>query len=174
MMKKLYSLILLVSAFFLSTSVSHAQCEPDTANCKDILLPGEFCPSVLPDGYVGQPYNEVITIIPPGQYMFNETTPVQIVKLIVTDVKNMPSGIVYEANAPEFYPDTAYCVSLSGTPDTAGVYDLGITVTVFITLPPELGGSTIAVENITDDTSVSITIQAGSGLDDLAWEDQFV
>jgi hypothetical protein len=169
MKKLLYSLIFVVSALFLAISVSHAQCEPDTVTCKDTLLPGEFCPRNLPDGYLGQPYNEVITIIPPGQYIYNNN-PIDVIKIIVTDVKNMPPGISFEANAPEFYPDTAYCVLLSGTPDTAGVYDLGITVTVFV----DFMGTPIGVENITDDTSVSITIHAGSGLDDPAWEDQFV
>jgi hypothetical protein len=169
MKKLLYSLIFVVSALFLAISVSQAQCEPDTVTCKDTLLPGEFCPRNLPDGYLGQPYNEVITIIPPGQYIYNNN-PIDVIKIIVTDVKNMPPGISFEANAPEFYPDTAYCVLLSGTPDTAGVYDLGITVTVFV----DFMGTPIGVENITDDTSVSITIHAGSGLDDPAWEDQFV
>jgi hypothetical protein len=171
-MKKLYTLIFLVSVIFLSMPSSHAQCEPDTVNCQDTLLPGEFCPRVLPDAYVGQAYEEVITIIPPGQYFYNDN-PVEVVKLIVTDVKNMPPGITYEANAPEFFPDTAYCVLLSGTPDSAGVYPLGITVTVHVILPPPFNQE-IALENITDDTSVSITVQAGSGLDERGWEDQFV
>jgi hypothetical protein len=170
MKKLIYSLVFVVSAIFLSIPLSYAQCEPDTVTCKDTLLPGEFCPRLLPDGYLGQPYSEVITIIPPDKFNFNNQE-VSIVKIIVTDVKNMPPGIGYEANAPEFFPDTAYCVLLSGTPDTAGVYNLGITVTAYVDLGP-LG--TIAVEDITDDTSVSITIHAGSGLDEAVWKDQFV
>lgn len=169
MKKLIYSILFAVSALFLSISVSYAQCEPDTLTCKDTLQPGEFCPRQLPDGYLGQPYNAVITIIPPGHYIYNNN-PIEVLKLIVTDVKNMPPGISYEANAPEFFPDTAYCVLLSGTPDTAGVYNLGITVTVFI----DFLGSPVGIEGITDDTSVSITIHAGSGLDDPAWEEQFV
>lgn len=161
--------MLIASALFTGLSDIYAQCEPDTVNCKDTLQPGEFCPRILPDGYLGQPYHEIITIIPPGVYMYNQN-PIEVIKLIVTDVKNMPPGITYEANAPEFYPDTAYCVLLSGTPDSAGVYNLGITVTVFVNFL----GTPIGVENITDDTSVSITIHAGSGLDDPVWEDQFV
>jgi hypothetical protein len=167
MKKLLYSLIFVVSALFLSISVSHAQCEPDTVTCVDTLQPGEFCPRNLPDGYVGQPYSKVITIIPPDQYFYEAMQLlVDVVKLIVTDVKNMPPGITYEANAPEFYPDTAYCVLLSGTP-----YYLGITITSYVDLP---GFSVIGVPDITDDTSVSITIHAESGLDDPACKDQFV
>jgi hypothetical protein len=171
MKKLIYSLLFAVSALFLSISISYAQCEPDTITCKDTLLPGEFCPRLLPDGFVGQPYSEVITIIPPGQFTHPDFGTVDIQKIIVTDVKNMPHGIGYEANAPAFFPDTAYCVLLSGTPDTAGVYNLGITVTAYV----DLGAlGIIAIEGITDDTSVSITIHAGSGLDDAAWEEQFV
>jgi len=169
MKKILYSLILVVSTLFLGISAIHAQCVPDTVNCKDTLMPGEFCPRTLPDGYIGQPYNEVITIIPPDEYIYNGN-PIEVLKLIVTDVKNMPPGITYEANAPEFFPDTAYCVLLSGTPDSAGIYNLGITVTVFINFL----GTPIGVEDITDDTSVSITIHAGSGLENYDWDDQFV
>ena len=172
MKKLIYSLLFVVSALFLSISISYAQCEPDTVTCKDTLQPGEFCPRFLPDGYLGQPYSEVITILPPGQFTHPDFGTVDILKIIVTDVKNMPPGIGYEANAPEFFPDTAYCVLLSGTPDTAGVYDLGITVTAYVDLGPPLG--TIMIEDITDDTSVSITIHAGSGLDDAVWEEQFV
>ncbi len=170
MKKLLYSLILVVAALCLGSSDIHAQCEPDTVNCKDILQPGEFCPRSLPDGFLGQPYSEIITIIPPGYYNYLGN-PVEVVKIVVQDVQNMPPGISYEANAGEFFPDTAYCVLLSGTPEAAGVYDLGITVAAYVNIPP-LG--VIGIDSITDDTSVSITIHAGSGLDDPVWEDQFV
>ncbi len=171
MKKLLYSLLFVVSALFLSISVSHAQCEPDTVTCKDTLQPGEFCPRILPDGFVGQPYSEVITIIPPSYYDYGGLQ-VQVLDLVVQDVKNMPPGITYEANADTLLPDSAYCVLMSGTPETAGVYDLGITVSVLVDIPA-LGGK-FRIDSITDDTSVSITIHAGSGLDDHVWDDQLV
>jgi len=170
MKKLLYSLIIVVSALFINISVNHAQCEPDTVTCKDTLQPGEFCPKFLPDGYLGQPYSEVITIIPPGHYNY-QGNDLQVLELVVQDVKNMPPGITYEASADTLLPDSAYCVLLSGTPETAGVYPLGITVSVLVDIP-NLGE--VKVDSITDDTSVSITIHAGSGLDDLFGEDQQV
>ena len=170
MKKLLYSLLFVVSALFLSISVSHAQCEPDTVTCKDTLQPGEFCPRILPDGFVGQPYSEVITIIPPGHYNYLGSE-VTVIEIVIQDVKNMPPGITYEANADTLLPDSAYCVLLSGTPETAGVYDLGITVSALVDIP-NLGE--IKIDSITDDTSVSITIYAESGLDDPVWEDQLV
>jgi hypothetical protein len=60
---------------------------------------------------------------------------------------------------------------LSGTPETAGEYDLGITVSVLANIP-NLG--VIRIDSITDDTSISIVIQAGSGLVDPAWKNQLV
>jgi hypothetical protein len=170
MKKPLYAFLFLVSASLLSVSISYAQCEPDTVNCRDTLQPGEFCPRILPDGFVGQPYSEVITIIPPSYYNYLNNN-VEVLELVVQDVKNMPPGITYEANADVFFPDTAYCVLLSGTPEAAGVYDLGITVSALVNIPP-LGE--IKIDSITDDTSVSIVIHSGSGLDDPVWEDQFV
>jgi len=170
-MKRLpYSLIFIVSALFLNISISHAQCEPDTVTCKDTLQPGEFCPRTLPDGFVGQPYSEVITILPPSHYNYLGTE-VTVVELVIQDVKNMPPGITYEASADTLVPDSVYCVLMSGTPETAGEYDLGITVSALVNLP---GLGEIKIDSITDDTSVSIVIHAGSGLDDPFWEDQTV
>jgi hypothetical protein len=170
MKKLLYSVIFVVSPLFLGISSSNAQCEPDTVTCRDTLQPGEFCPKVLPDGFIGQPYSEVITVIPPGSYFYSGFE-VEVLDLVVQDVKNLPPGITYESSADTLYPDSAYCVLLSGTPETAGVYDLGITVSVLANIP-NLG--VLRIDSITDDTSVSMVIHAGSGLDDPAWEDQFV
>ena len=170
MKKLLYSLIFIASALLLSIPMGHAQCEPDTVTCKDTLQPGEFCPKLLPDGFVGQPYSEVITILPPGHYDFSGIQ-VTVLELVVQDVKNMPPGITYEASADTLLPDSAYCVLLSGTPETAGEYDLGITVSVLVDIPYT---GVMKIDSITDDTSVSIVIHAGSGLDDPTWQDQLV
>ena len=163
-------MLFVVSALFLNFSISHAQCEPDTVTCKDTLQSGEFCPKLLPDGYLGQPYSAVITILPPSEYNYLGNV-VTVIELVVQAVKNMPPGINYEASADTLLPDSAYCVFLSGTPETAGIYDLGITVSALVNIP-NLGE--IKIDSITDDTSVSIVIHAGSGLDDPTLQDQFV
>jgi hypothetical protein len=170
MKKLLYSLIIVVSALFFNFSISHAQCEPDTVTCKDTLQPGEFCPKTLPDGYVGQAYSEVITIITPSHYEYLGNQ-VEIVELVVKNVWNMPPGITYDASSDTLLPDSVYCVLMSGTPETAGVYNLGITVSALVNIP-NLGE--IKIDSTTDDSSVSIVIHAGSGLDDPAWNDQLV
>jgi len=170
MKKILYSILLVVLALFLGTSIIHAQCEPDTVTCKDTLQSGEFCPRILPDGYVGQPYSEVITIIAP-QYYDYQGNQVEIIELVVKNVWNMPPGITYEASSDTLLPDSVYCVLMSGTPETAGTYDLSITVSALINIP-NLGE--IKIDSTSDDTSVSMVIHAGSGLDDPFYDEQMV
>lgn len=170
MKKIIYSLFFVVSVSFLGASISHAQCEPDTVNCIDSLQAGAFCPKTLPDGFIGQLYSEVITIITPSQYDYGGLV-VEVLDLVVENVMNMPPGIIYDANADTLLPDSAYCVLLSGTPETAGVYNLGIAVTALVNIP---GLGIIRTDTIIDDTSVSIVIHEGTGLNDPFREDQLV
>lgn len=170
MKKLLYTSTFIVFILLSGIYTTNAQCEPDTVTCKDTLQPGEFCPKTLPDGYMGQPYSEVITILPPGEYNYPGFGNVEILNIVVQDVRNMPLGLTYEANADTLYPDTAYCVLISGTPETVGIYDLGITVSALVKLPGV--EEPIKLDSIVDDTSVSIVIHSESGLDDPFMEDQ--
>jgi hypothetical protein len=170
MKKRLYTSIFIVSVLFSGIYTSNAQCEPDTVTCKDTLQQGAICPNALPDGYVGVPYSEVITIVPPGQYNYNGIM-VSVLNLVVDEVTNMPPGITYEASADTLFPDSAYCVLISGTPETAGVYDLGITVSALVNIP---GLGTVKIDSTTDDSSVSMTILLESGLDDPVWDDKTI
>jgi hypothetical protein len=135
-----------------------AQCDPDTANCKDIGDPGQFCPLELPRAGLEVLYDEVVTIIPPGSYIVwdNELT---IHYIEIDSVKNLPPGIDYFPNADIFYPDTAYCIQLTGTPTETGEFALsihiGATVDVF-------GIPTKA--QVLDDSSVVITVVEALGI----------
>jgi hypothetical protein len=171
MKKLLYTSVFIGSVIFSGIHSSNAQCEPDTVTCRDTLQPGEFCPKTLPHGYLGEPYSEVITILPPGEYNYQGFGNVDIINIVVQDVKNLPPGITYEANADTLYPDSAYCVLMSGTPEAAGVYDLGITVSALVNIT---GLGQLRIDSIVDDTSVSMAIYAGSGLDNPSWKDQIV
>ncbi len=141
---------------------SFSQCQPDTANCMDVLLPGEICPLILPDGIVNQAYEEVFTVIPPDTAMIMNL-PVQIVKIVIDTVGNMPPGLNYQTNSDTFYVDTSYCVLLSGTPTTPGVYDLHIRVIPYIY---SFIFGVIQVPAIEDDTSLTIIIREPSGIDE--------
>lgn len=146
---------------------SYAQCTPDTVNCKDVLTPGQICPEILADGYLGLPYSQTVTILPPASAVFNEI-PITIVKIKINTVKNLPPGIVYAVNATEMYPGTAYCVLVSGTPTQTGEYMLNISVIPYISVIGEI----VALPPVENDTSVKITIYESNAINDLA-EDAF-
>lgn len=146
------ALLLVLSLSFIEAS---SQCEPDTVNCMDIMAPGQICPDTLDDGYLNEPYSSVVTIIPPGK-MYSELLldSVTIVKIVVAEVANLPPGLTYEANADEFYADSAYCILLNGTPVEAGVFDLEIKVIPYIFFLLNV----IEADTVVDDTSLSITV----------------
>jgi hypothetical protein len=151
-MKKLFVLLLPLLLIALNTIRLNAQCTPDLS-CKDTLTPGQICPESLADGYVGQPYNQAVTIIPPSSAVIDDLT-IIIYKIEIDTVTNLPPGITYQVNAKELFPGTAYCVLLSGTPLLAGQYNIGITVIPFINVL----GSIVALPPVENDTSVKMTI----------------
>ena len=148
-------LIILVLAIFSGMKLS-AQCEPDTVNCEDIGDPGQICPNDLPSGVLNVIYDEVITIIPPGSF------DAYVLSYIVIDsVINLPPGINYFPNADIFYPDTMYCILLSGTPTQAGDFTLAIYISPFIDV---LGTPTLGPQ-VVDDTSLVVSIQNTTGIE---------
>ncbi len=48
-MNKIIRQFLLIAISIFTALTLSAQCEPDTANCKDIGDPGQICPTNLPD-----------------------------------------------------------------------------------------------------------------------------
>ncbi len=160
-MKKLYALFI-IGGLIASSFNSFAQCTPDPT-CMDVLNPGEICPEILPDGTVGVPYSQTVTIIPPatGAVGTGGAT-VAILKIKIKSVTGIPPGLSYVTNPAngEFAvttPYTRYCTLISGTPTTAGTYPLSITVTPYISF----GGFPLAVGDQVDDTSLAITIHPG-------------
>lgn len=158
-MKNRIRLITALAVTIFSGVELFAQCNPDTVTCIDIGDPGQFCPLDLPTGAVNVLYDEVVTVIPPGSFtvLGSELT---ILYIKIDSVKNMPPGIDYFPNADIFYPDTAYCIQLTGTPTRAGVDTLAI----YISATVNLGGNPIST-TVVDDTSLIITILESSGID---------
>jgi hypothetical protein len=131
-----------------------AQCEPDTS-CTDVNNAGAFCPKILPDIILDEPYETVLTVIPPSEFEY-EGNRFEIAYIEIDSVLNFPPGITYAANANRFYADTAYCVLLSGMPTQAGIFTLKLYVTPYIRLP--LFGIIKGPQTI-DNTSVVLTVQ---------------
>jgi hypothetical protein len=162
-MKNMMFCIGTILILILSPQTIFAQCEPDTVNCKDVLLPGEICPLILPDGIVNESYEEVFTVIPPNQAVLEYGT-IEIVKIVIDTVGNLPPGLNYQTNSDTFYVDTAYCVLLSGTPTTPGIYDLYIRVIPFLYSP--LLKIVIPGPPVVDDTSLTIIVRDPTGIDE--------
>lgn len=155
-MKKIYSLIILLSILGFSFN-ANSQCTPDPS-CMELLNPGEICPEDLPDGMVGVPYSQVVTVIPPATGTITGYGTVNIVKIRLTAVDNMPPGLSYQCNTTNCdftvtSPLTRYCILISGTPTVAGTYPLSIHVMPYI----QMGIVIPTIEQI-DDTSLAIVI----------------
>ena len=160
-MKNLVSGIL---ALLFTTGITisgYGQCVPDTANCKDINEPGQICPDTLPVAVLNADYEQVITIIPPYEFDLGDGV-IPIYKIIIDSVTNLPPGLSYEPNATELFPDSAYCVLISGTPAQTGTFPLNIYITPFIII--ELLEDTVKFDQTLDDTSLFITVQSATGL----------
>jgi hypothetical protein len=139
-----------------------AQCEPDTVNCTDTGDPGQICPAVLPAATLDAAYDESITVLAPASFNVLGSE-VEVVYITVDSVLNLPPGITYWASAEAFYPDTAYCIQLSGIPEEEGDFHLKIHVTPYI----KYLTTVIQGAQVVDSTSVSMTVQGPSGIDPL-------
>jgi len=151
-MKRTAALLVLMNLGFFSAVQLGAQCVPDTVNCKDIGNPGQFCPMQLPHAGLDVLYDETVTVIAPG----NAPAPYEtwIIHYIEIDsVKNLPPGIDYFPNAEIFYPDTAYCIQLTGTPTQIGEFNLAI----YIGATVDIYGTPTRVPFV-DDSSIVIKV----------------
>jgi hypothetical protein len=166
-MKHFISFIVTILILTAYPRLALSQCEPDTVNCKDVLLPGEICPLIVPDGTVNVPYEQVFTVIPPSSFYSITFGTLEIAKIIIDSVGNLPPGLNYFTNSDTFYVDTAYCILLNGTPTKSGIYDLSITITPYIYIT--IGANKIIVKSdtpVVDDTSLTIIIREPSGIDE--------
>jgi hypothetical protein len=166
-MKRLMVPIFIVFIIILDFQSVLAQCVPDTVHCKDTLMPGEICPLILPDGYVNEQYEEVFTVIPPYEAPFG-TAMVEIVKIVIDTVGNLPPGLNYITNSDTFWVDTAYCVLLSGIPLVSGTYNLKIRVIPFIY---SIITGVFKGDPVVDDTSLTIIIHEQAGIEDFSGVD---
>jgi len=160
-MKYLNTLMFVLAlALFPSLKLS-AQCVPDTANCEDTGDPGQMCPQTLPDAVVNEPYDEIITVIAPDTATLG---PIQVglAYITVDSVGNLPPGIEYQTNAEIFYPDSAYCILVSGTPSEAGKFPLKIKVSAYVNMG---AGVIVKAGERVDSTSVVVTVNWPSGID---------
>ncbi len=122
---------LFLAGLFLSISAwVSAQCTPDT-NCIDVDNPGQVCPDTLTGAYLGEPYYQPVTFIAPDS-AFIGNSGVKITKIEIDTIANLPPGITYSTDTNVFFPDTMYCVLISGTPSDTGTFYIDISVIPYI------------------------------------------
>lgn len=122
--------ILLILTLALAFVGANAQCTPDP----QFTLAGIYPDSStgMPDAIVGQPYNEIITIIVSTDTtvdVFGQSIPVTIQQIELTDVTNLPPSFSYDCLAPNctFSGGTTTCAILSSASPTAseiGLYQI--------------------------------------------------
>ena len=119
--------ILLTLSLAFATIFASAQCTPDP----QFTIPGIYPDSStgMPDAIVGQPYNEIITVI-----VSTDTTvdfnglpiSVEILEIELTDVANLPPSFTYDCLAPNciFPGASTKCAEVYSTTDPT-ISDIG-------------------------------------------------
>ena len=119
-MKKNLSLLSLIVCLAVWSNSAQAQCVVDTTGTTV-----GWTPSPLPDGCVGQPYNQVIQFVFPNDTTLPVIGTVPFTQFDVTTITNIPAGLNYVCNISncQYVTNppaiTRGCVTISGTPTVA-------------------------------------------------------
>lgn len=157
-MKNRAKILALLTIGMLFGSALYGQCTPDPACVDDDDRPGQFCPLDLPVGAINVVYDETVTVIPPGNFEVSGFQ-VTILYIQIDSVLNLPTGIEYFPSEDTLFPETAYCIQLTGTPTQVGKDTLAL----YISATAEVLGTPTKVQ-VMDDTSLVITIQETLGI----------
>ena len=155
---------LFLTAFLLIDFNAFSQCDPMTADeCADPENNGEICPDTLQTAFLYQFYSQVATIKPPAVYYLPpDSTEISLHHVKLMQVGNLPSGLTWLSNTADsvFMAGEYYCVLMEGTPDSAGVFPLKITVDVYVLV----FGTPLKVASVTDSTSLAINVIDNTGI----------
>lgn len=134
--------------------LSYGQCTIDYSP----TVPGTY-PAVMPDGMVGDPYDEDLTILFPADSSGTNYTSFQIISV------ELPLGLTWEcsnaANNCEYNPqqDPFACLHIYGTPAEAGQ------ITVNIKSKAELAGNIEASYTVTSDLEIHPSSKTNSNFE---------
>jgi hypothetical protein len=167
--------ILLTLTLALAFVGANAQCTPDP----QFTLAGIYPDSStgMPDAIVGQPYNEIITIIVSTDTtvdVFGQSISVTIQQIELTDVTNLPPSFSYDCLAPNctFSGGTTTCAILSSASPTAS--EIGLhQIFMYTTTTVDAGLFGIQTQNDTIDyyyINVTNTTSTVSQFNDFTFE----
>ena len=121
--KNQFFIWIFISFIFLSnlSNAQYATCTPDPS-VTDTDGFGIRVPVDMPVSFNGDPYNSVLTIIPPAKAdtwgVFNIT----ITKIQIVEISDLPTGLSWESNSNNeddyLYASEKYCILVEGTPNT--------------------------------------------------------
>jgi PKD repeat protein len=142
--------------FLLIIFISKSQCPGCIVNTSCIVNPAEptLCPTTLPDGYAGQPYDEDITFWMPEIFQVTQpvTQNVHLDQLKILNITGLPMGLNWQSNSTNntYIPSPGNehgCAKLCGTPLIPGSYNVTVFIEVTVT-PQSVGGTTVVNESI--------------------------
>lgn len=126
----LFALVIIVSQFASNRVI--AQCTPDPTNTA-LITPDTTTNFV--SGTVGQPYTQVVYVHPPDDTTANVPPigMVTVTNIVITvdNISNLPPGLTVACNPAScaFNGGVSGCLLISGTPTTAGLYNLSVNIT---------------------------------------------
>lgn len=163
-MKIKISTFLILISLILNGLNAFSQCDPMTPEeCSDPENNGEICPDTLEVGFLNRFYSQVATIKPPAVYFLPpDSTEINLHHVKLMEVGNLPPGLTWTSNSADsvFIAGEYYCVLMEGTPDSAGIYPLRVTVDVYVMV----FNVPVKVATVTDSTSLSIVVIDDTGI----------
>ncbi|HNW89274.1 MAG TPA: T9SS type A sorting domain-containing protein [Bacteroidales bacterium] len=144
------TLFLLITSIFLA-NILVAQCPGCVTNvgCTSNPAAPTICPSVMPDGYAMQPYDEDISFYLPTDFE-TQGHDVELFQLDILNVTGLPFGLSFQTSAspsniyyPTDNPPTTEhgCAKICGTPIMPGTYNITVFVLAHVHVT-DLGGIT--------------------------------
>jgi hypothetical protein len=104
----------------------------------------------LPDGSVNIGYSSTITAVIPSQIVISGF-PFNVDSAKVTGIPNLPAGLTYQTDKPNWPGGTKGCILISGTPtaQTSGPLTLSIKYTAFAAPPVPASGVPLSYDSVT-------------------------
>lgn len=157
-MRKTYSFFSLLAFVLFFENNTFAQCPGCALNTSCIVTPAYpgTCPAdTMPNGLVGQPYNQDITFYMPENFQVTSpiTQMVHLDELVITNVAGLPNGLNWQTNSTTntYHPTAGNehgCAKVCGTPMFPGTFNVTIYFQVTVT-PQTLGGVTTQNQSTT-------------------------
>lgn len=145
--------VLLAVILSIVSAQVYSQCPGCVINTACTASPAfpTLCPSILPDGVVGQPYDQDLTFYMPSQFQYSGID-VTLNQINVTNITGQPTGLNFTCSAPNctYFPSQnppateRGCVKICGVPIIPGNYTIIVSVVAQASTP--VGNQTLPTQ----------------------------